>query len=102
MRLLSEHSEVFFPCHERTFSLAPIQLAGAGERVLPGILGQQGDKNVFCELSDYASRGMERQILPMYGMTGKRCIVKELFINRQRTGAFTEPHVHIDDFYGAI
>ncbi|KAH8050163.1 hypothetical protein JL722_11543 [Aureococcus anophagefferens] len=41
-------------------------------------------------------------VLPSLGEARRSCVVQELFANVQDRGAWTNPHVHDDDFCGAI
>merc|ERR1712113_610940 len=38
----------------------------------------------------------------MFGLPRHECIVQEFFVNRQRSGSWTNPHTHRDDFFGGI
>ena len=102
---ISLHSEVYFACPARHQAvLASSMLSGASRTFLPGHLGPtgEGDANVFCLLAETVRRIVEEIILPRHELPGSRCTVQETFVNVQKTGSFTNPHVHPDDFYGAI
>merc|ERR1712187_641920 len=110
-KLISEHSDVYFVCpsllskslkYTREGASLLFSAGGATAQGLPGVLGKQGDDNVFCSLANFITHGMEKQVLPMFNMTRHLCIVQECFINRQRSGAYTNPHLHPDDFFGGV
>lgn len=110
-KLVSEHSQVYFVCpsqlnYARKFvkkHATPLcKSGGLTKNMLPGNLRKQGDDNILCQLAKYIIQGMVNQVLPMFNMGVQECIVQEFFVNRQRTGAYTNPHNHPDDMFGGI
>jgi hypothetical protein len=67
---------------------------------LPAEIG--GEAGAFCTLAQLGAAAVAEQILPRHGVLGRRCMVHELFVNVQKSGAWTNPHVHTEDFYGGI
>lgn len=102
MQLISRHSHVYFPCPSHRWFVASDVLNSFKYKSPPGRLKHERDECVFCKLAEYARLGVERQVLPQMGMTGVHCVVHELFVNEQLAGAWTVPHVHADDFFGAV
>ena len=103
MPRLSLHSDVFLPCPSYARVLAPY--AGmfrgtAGHSTLPGALGKQGDENILCRLAEHVREVVMTQVMPALHMRVLGCMVHEVFTNVQKTGAWTNAHMHDDDFYG--
>lgn len=99
-RPLSKHSDTFFVCPKYQHVLASSMLAGVNANMLPGQLFEQKDENVFCQLAEYVKDVLEHHVMPSGGLNGLKCIVPEVSINRQGKGAYTKPHIHVDDFWG--
>ena len=103
MRRLSLHSTNFRPCQEQLSLVLAASGAfnGIAGATLPASVGKNDD-HVFCHLASHVRKLMQRSVLPHLGVPRSRCVVQEMFINVQKTGAFTNPHVHPDDFFGGI
>lgn len=103
MRRLSLHSANYMPCRDQLSLLNAASGAfnGVASATLPASVGE-GDDHVFCWLARHVRTLMQRHVLPHLGVPRARCVVQEMFINAQKTGAFTNPHVHPDDFFGGI
>jgi len=94
-------SKTYLPCPSQRRLLAPRWLAGAAQSMLPGDLGAS-DGNALCRLAREVTAAIADVVLPSLGEARRSCVVQELFANVQDRGAWTNPHVHDDDFYGAI
>lgn len=103
MRRLSLHSTNFRPCKKQLSLVLAASGAfnGIAHATLPASVGS-GDDHVFCHLAEHVRKLMQQSVLPHIGVPRSRCVVQEMFINVQKTGAFTNPHVHPDDFFGGI
>lgn len=107
---VSEHSKSYLVCPSwkrgvakftRKHANRVVRSGGGVVKPLPGHLEHQGDENVLCRMGKHIVRGVEEQVFPMFKMKPHSCYVQEFFVNRQRAGAWTNPHVH-GTFFGAV